>query len=414
MLKGQNGFDETGSARGRFGVADLGLHRTQCAAGRVVGEHQLESGELGHVAGLRRGAVRLEQFDGRRFIAGALVGAAQCLGLTFGARRVDAGGTAIGGGADTADDRMDGIAVTFGVAEALERQHAHTLADDGAVGGVGERPAVTRRRERRRLGKAHVHHHVVQSVDAAGQHQIGFVQIQPVQRGLQCGQRTGTRGVDDEVGTAQIEAVGDTSGHDVAEQAGEGALLPHRVVVGDIATDLVRLVLGQAVFQHRLAPDRPLHPRSHLHDEFGGGGDTEDHVHPVEVDVHTAAHRLVQHLPRGDEREQLGGICRGQRVGRQPEFHRIELHRVDETAALAVGPVDGLGIGVVVVLDQPVRWRHIADRVTSAGDRSPEPLDSGLAWIDGGHPDDGNRDGDGDGNRDGGRVRILFGHGGLS
>ena len=97
MLKGQNGFDETGSARGRFGVADLGLHRTQCAAGRVVGEHQLESGELGDVAGLGRGAVRFEQFDGRRRVAGALVGAAQCLGLTFGARCVDAGGTAVGG-----------------------------------------------------------------------------------------------------------------------------------------------------------------------------------------------------------------------------------------------------------------------------------------------------------------------------
>ena len=305
---------------------------------------------------------------------------------------------------------MDRITVTLGVAEALERQHAHALADDGAVGGVGERPAVTRRRERRRLGKAHVHHHVVESVDAAGQHQIGFVQIQPVQRGLQCRQRTGTRGVDDEVAAAEVEAVGDTSGHDIAEQAGEGALLPHRVVIGDIATDLIRLVLGQTVLQQRLAPDRPLHPRSHLNDEFGGGGDTEDHVHPVEVDVHTTAHRLIQHLPRGDEREQLGGIRRRQRVGRQPEFHRIELHRVDETAALAIGPVDGLGIGVVVVLDQPVRRRHIADGVTSAGDRSPEPLDSGLARIDGGHADDGNRDGD----RDGGRVLIPFGHGGLS
>ena len=125
-------------------------------------------------------------------------------------------------------------------------------------------------------------------------------------------------------------------------------------MIGDIATDLVRLILGQTVLQQRLAPDRPLHPRSHLNDEFGGGGDTEDHVHPVEVDVHTAAHRLVQHLPGGDEREQLSRIGRGQRIGRQPEFDRIEQHRVDETAALAVGPVDGLGIGVVVVLDQPV------------------------------------------------------------
>ena len=186
MLQGQNGFDESGRACGRLGVADLGLHRPQCAAGGVVVEHQLESGELSHVAGLGRGAVRFEQFDGRRRVARPLVRAAQCLGLTLRARCVDTGCAAVGGGADAADDRMDRVAVTLGVTEALERQHAHTLADDGAVGGVGERPAVTRRRERRRLGKAHVHHHVVECVHAAGQHQIGFVQIQPVQRGLQC------------------------------------------------------------------------------------------------------------------------------------------------------------------------------------------------------------------------------------
>ena len=172
MLKGQNGLDETGSASGRLGVADLRLHRTQSTAGRVVVEHELESGEFGHVAGLGGGAVRFEQFDGRRLVASPLVGAAQGLGLPLGARRVDAGRAAIGGGADAADDRMDRIAVTLGVAEALERQHAHALADDGAVGGIGERPTVTRRRERRRLGKAHVHHHVVEGVDAAGQHQI--------------------------------------------------------------------------------------------------------------------------------------------------------------------------------------------------------------------------------------------------
>ena len=354
MLKGQNGFDETGSTRGRLGVADLGFHRTQSAAGRFVVEHQLESGEFGHVAGLGRGAVRLEKFDGRRIVAGPLVGATQSLGLALGARCVDAGRAAVGRRTDAADHRMDRIAVPLGVAEALEREHAHTLADDGAVGGVGERPTVTRRRERRRLGEAHVHHHVVECVHAAGQHQIGLVQIQPVQRGLQCRQRTGTRRVDDEVGAAEIEAVGDTSGHDIAEQAGEGALLPHRVVIGDVAADLVRLVFGQAVLQQCLAPDRSLHPRTHLDDELGGGGDTEDHVHPVEVDLHATAHRLVQHLPRGDECEQLGRIRGGQRVGRQPELHRIELHRVDEAAALAVGPVNGLGIGVVVVLDQPV------------------------------------------------------------
>ena len=165
-----------------------------------IGEHRLEGGELGNVAGLGRCAVRFEKSDGRRLVAGTFVGAAQSLGLPFRPRRVDAGCPPVGGGAEAANDRMDLIPVTLGVAEALEGQHADALADDGPVGAIREGPTVTRRRERRRLGKAHVHHHVVQSVDAARQHQIGFVKIQPVQRRLQRRKRTRAGGIGDEVG----------------------------------------------------------------------------------------------------------------------------------------------------------------------------------------------------------------------
>ena len=193
MLQRKNGFDESGGTCRRLGVADLRLHRAECDRAPSVGEHRLEAGELGNVARFGRGAVRLDEFDRRRVVAGAFVGAAQCLGLPFGTRRVDAGCAPVGGGAEAADDRMDLVAVTLGIVEPLERHHADALADDRAVGAVGERPAVTGRRECRRLGEAHEHHHVVQCVDAAGQHHIRLVQIQPVQCRLQRRKRTARR-----------------------------------------------------------------------------------------------------------------------------------------------------------------------------------------------------------------------------
>ena len=287
MLKRKGSFDEAGGTCGSLGVADLGLYRPQCDSRPVTGEHRLETGEFGDVAGLGRGAVRFDQFDGGRLVADTFVGAAQSLGLAFSARRIDAGRAPVRGGAEAPDDCVNSIPVTFGIVETLERQHADTLADDRPVGAGREWPAVTGRREGRRLREAHVHHDVVERIDAAGEDQVGLVQVKSVQRSLKGRQRTRAGGIDDEVGAAEIEAVGGASGDDVAQQAGEGCFLPDRVVVGDIATDLVRFVFRQAVFQHGLAPDRTLHPRTHLYDEFGGGSYPEDDVHPVEVDLDT-------------------------------------------------------------------------------------------------------------------------------
>ncbi len=181
MLQCQNRLDQPGGSGCRFGVAYLGLDRAECDARRVVGEHGFESGELGDVTGFGRGAMRLEQFHRRRCVTGVLVSETECLGLTLRTWCVDAGCPPVRGASDAPDDRMDLVAVPLGIAEALEGEHADALADDRSVGGIGKRSAVTALRERGSLGKAHEHHDVVERVDAAGEHQVRFVEVQPVQ-----------------------------------------------------------------------------------------------------------------------------------------------------------------------------------------------------------------------------------------
>ena len=94
-----------------------------------------------------------------------------------------------------ADHGVDADPVGFGVRQPRQREHPQALAEHGAVGGVGERPAVAGGRERRGLGEAQVHG-VVGSVDAAGDHQVGATQAELVDPHRQRRQRTGAGGVD--------------------------------------------------------------------------------------------------------------------------------------------------------------------------------------------------------------------------
>src|SRR5690606_17804796 len=106
-------------------------------------------------------------------IASLLVGASQRLRLAFGAWGIHALGATVGGRTDAVDHGVDAIARGFGVGQALERHHAQTLAEHGAVCTIRERAAVPCRRQRRRLAEADVHEDVVHGVHAAGDHEVG-------------------------------------------------------------------------------------------------------------------------------------------------------------------------------------------------------------------------------------------------
>ena len=155
-------------------VADLRLHRararTTACARPAVGEHRAQRLELGRVAGLRAGAVRLDQLHGLGAVARSLVRAAQRQRLALGARRVDALRAPVRRRADAAD---------HGVDRGRRRARRPRAACSASMpmpspsivpsACVGERPAVAGRRQCAGvLREAHEHQDVVQRVDAAG------------------------------------------------------------------------------------------------------------------------------------------------------------------------------------------------------------------------------------------------------
>ena len=91
-------------------------------------------------------------------------------------------------------------------------------------------------------------------------------------------ERAGAGGVDDAVGAAQVEAVGDPAGGDVAEQAGERVLLPADVRVGDPLDDVFGGGVGRRRRLQRPAPDRVAEPGAERDDQFQRAGDAEDHA----------------------------------------------------------------------------------------------------------------------------------------
>ncbi len=98
--------------------------------------------------------------------------------------------------------------------------------------------ASPRRRERRRLAEAHVHENVIERIEPAGDGQVAAAGGELERGEVDGAQRAGAGGVDDAVGAAQVEPVGDPAGGDVAQQAGERVFLPADVGVGDSPDDV--------------------------------------------------------------------------------------------------------------------------------------------------------------------------------
>ena len=379
VVQRHHGLEQPRGPGGSLCVADLRLDRTErapllAAAALMLAENQLQALKFSLVAGFGAGAVGLQQLHRVGAEAGLVVRAAQRLGLSAGQRRVHAFGAPVAARPDATQHGIDAIAIPFRVLQPLERDHAQALAQHRAVGLVRERPTVTCRRQRWRLGKAHVHEDVVEHVDAAGHHQIGVAQVQLVHGHRSGGKSARARGVGDTVGARDVEPVGDAPRDDVAQQARKSGFLPRRVVVGDALTRLLHHALGQAGFAHRLDPDRPLQTRDHRSQQLLRRGDAEDDAHPLLVHRRELAlARFIEHPLRNDEREQLRGVGGRDDAWRHAPAERIEVHRRQEAAALGVGLIGRLRVGIVEVVDQPVLRRDVGDEVTTGQDVVPEP-----------------------------------------
>ena len=383
----QRGLDQPGHAGGALGVTDLRLHRAEhAAAGRGAGatEHIGERRQLGAIADHGAGAVGLDQADLGRRHPGLVVRALDGADLAFLARRGEPEALAVAGAGHALDDRVDAIAVALGVGHALEHQRGDALAEHDAVRRGVERVAATGGRQRVHAREQQVVVDAVVQVGAAAHHGVAGAEHQLLDREIDRGERRRARGVDGEVGAAEIEPVGDATGDHVGQHAGERVLGQRRqrgVELGRQRADVVR--------EHRAEAVRAR--------QVGAGLGAEDHRGALAIErAAVRRHRgrvagVVEGAPRDLEAEQLHRLDRFERARRDAVGQRIERHRLEEAAPLARGLLAGAGAGrrgVVELLDAPPRRRHLAHAVLATDDVGPEAVGVGGAGEDAGEPDD--------------------------
>ena len=328
-MQRQHRLQQPRRASGRLRVADLALDAAQRAPLLVVAKpakSELQARKLSRIASFGARAVGLHELYGLRAVAGRLVRTAHRAGLTFCERGVHALRAAIRRGADARQHGVDLAALRFGVLEPHERKHHEAFAQHRAVGCVRERATVSGGRERWRLRETHVHEDVVHRVDAAAQHHVRVAELQLVDAHAQRCERAGTRRVGHGVGATQIEAVGDATGHHVAEQPGKARLLPRHVVRRDALADVLHLRLRQSRFPHRLDPDRSLQAAVHRAEQLLRAGHAEQGRDALAVQARqVAARRVLQATLSDHEGEQLRGVRGRHDAGRNAESHGVKV-----------------------------------------------------------------------------------------
>ncbi len=167
--------------------------------------------------------------------------------------------------------------------------------------------------------------------------------------------RTRTGGIHHAVRAAKIQPAGNaTCGH-IAEETGEGILLPRHVAIGNALHHILGGGVIHAGFLQGAPPDGVAQPRTQRNHQFQRTGDAQQHTGPLPVEGLLVVARVGQRLPGSDHAEQLCGVGGLDVLRRDAVFHRIETDGGNEAAALGVGAVRGLGVGVEKVVRLPVR-----------------------------------------------------------
>ncbi|KUF18893.1 hypothetical protein AT728_07645 [Streptomyces silvensis] len=203
---------------------------------------------------------------------------------------------------------MDTIAVALGVGETLQGEQHQPLTEHGAIGALGEGPAVTGRRQGGRLAETQVPQNAVEGVGPARQHHVATARDELVGGHRQRCRRTGARGVHGAVGTVEVEAIGDPTRYDVAQQPGESRLLPRHVMPGDAVAHPLCGGLVHTALAQRLEPHRPLRPCRHVARQLQHPG-THHHTDllPLQA-LQVPAGRVHQGVLRGHQGQQLRGV----------------------------------------------------------------------------------------------------------
>ena len=193
VVQGQRDLGKAGRAGGGLQVAHVRLDRAeQCGLLGLTApaHHSAEGIGLDRVTQNRAGAMRLDVIHGARIHSGIAVGPTQYIGLGVGVGRKKSVGTAIMVDCATGDHGQDLVAVTAGVVEALEYQHARTFGAGISVCVGGERfdPAV-RCQYATDLIEAQRHSRGHQGVHPARQNDIGLTGPKSLHAGVHRHQR---------------------------------------------------------------------------------------------------------------------------------------------------------------------------------------------------------------------------------
>ena len=367
VVQGQGRLDQSGSTGGRLGMADHGFNRSQRAAVAVGvdgAENAFQGRKFHFVADPRTGSVGFYQSYRFRVHAGIAVGFVERPGLSLGTGGVDALGLAVAGRADPADDGVDAIVVPLGIFQPFQHEDADALSENRSVSFGREGAGIASMREHTGFRKTHVHENVVDGVYAAGDHHFAFTGIEFQKGQVDGAHAAGAGGVHHAVGTAQVQAVADSAGHDIAKQTGKGVFLPGNVAVGDIGNDGIFLLVAEPFAFQGSAPEWMAQTRSQGDDEFLGSGDTQDHRGALAIEVAiVVVPGIGQRHFGGHQPQQLRCIRGFQGRWRNAELGRIERGFRQKTAAVAVDVIRTLGVAVKIGVQLIMRARRVGNTV---------------------------------------------------
>ncbi len=397
VVQGEACLDQRCGAGGGDAVAD---HRLDGAEGDVgvgslaAAQDLAQRLDFGAVAERDAGAVRLHQTDGAGIDPALGIGALHRQHFALQARRHQSHGTAVGGGSDRLDHRVDAVVVAQRVIQPLEDDDSLSLAEQRAVGRLVERSDP--RGPRQRL--EHAEHRVDQrrggGVDAARQHQVRPPEPQFGNRRFDRDQRGRAGGVHDEVGAHQVQPVGDAAGHHVGHQAGNRVDVELRQLRDQHRfdrRDLLRPGVGEQGADHvdRLVDDDRVLEAVDV-GPVGVDGVAEDDAAAVRVEPGGVA-GVRQGLGARLQGQELVGFTADDGDRHRSEGPRVELRQLVQEAAAGRVDADAAPLAGRVeeaLVDQPSR-RRIPDGVDLVENVAPEAADVGSPGKQPRHADDG-------------------------
>ena len=174
------------------------------------------------------------------------------------------------------------------------------------------------------------------------------------------GERGGAGGVDGEIRAAQIEAIGDAPGDDIAEESRKGVLRPLRqLILIERLQDLLARVLGDAFGLRQIM--REQRPEDVDRSEIIHAARGKNCRGALARERPAIQAGVFQRHARHQQREELHGFDGAQTGGRNPITRRVKSDVVEEAAPLRIDLVLHAAFWVVEVGRAPAILGHLAN-----------------------------------------------------